>query len=353
MNKLKRLFSSSFSEKSETEKSDGEKSDSDKKSLASDDILYYSPLSASYTEGSSPSVTSSNLRCSTPLKSARDSIIPPVYPKAMTGFPGTWRLAIDKHGEKLYTTNNHGSGAYSIMSLQTPGKDQLIKTVQCQYIWNIRGIAVDESENVYLTGDHKVQKYDAEGKLVASFGWTEPGSAWYQCDDPNGLCCYMEHVYVCDSRNRRIQVLSSDLEHLGCIDNGAHLSHPEDIEFDTKGQMHVLDSGNQSVVVFDSEGNHMYNIKFPENEMLFPVSMRMIGGHYYVSDLSKLHIAVFSTTGELLHKIQVVSREEPTEDVDGFVHIETSTMQRPVGLAVDYHGYIYVSNIDSKEVQIF
>lgn len=331
--------------------SSSEKQESDEKSLESDDI-YYSPLSSSYSEdGSIAPATSSSIHSR--LKSVTDPTSSlSVYPRAMTGFPGTWRLAIDKLGERLYTTNNNGIGAYSILSLQK-GSEKLIKTVQCQHIWNIRGIAVDDLENVYLSGDHKIQKYDAEGNLVASFGWSEPGSAWYQCNDPNGLCCYMERVYVCDSRNKRIQVLSSDLEHLGSIDGGTHLSHPEDLEFDSKGRLHVLDSEDHSVIVFDAEGNHLYDVKFPENEMPFPVSMKMIAGNYYVSDLSKLHVAVLSSAGELLHKIMVVSREELTEDVDGFVHVFTSTMQRPLGLAVDFNGYIYVSNIDSKEIQIF
>lgn len=276
----------------------------------------------------------------------------PIYDRTIRGLSGTWRLALDKQGEKIYTTNNTGCGAYSVFSLHE-GKRELLKNVQCVYIWNIRGIAVDDSENVYLSGDHKIQKYDDEGQLVASFGWCEPGSAWYQCNDPNGLCCYDERVYVCDSRNQRVQVLSSNLEYLGCVGDVSYLVHPEDLEFDDKGRMHVLDSGKRAVVVFDSEGGHLYDVTFPEDEMLFPVSMRMIAGNYYVSDLNKSHIAVFATTGKLLHKILVQSKEEVMEDVDGFVHVDSSISQRPVGLAVDFDGYIYVSNIDSKEIQVF
>ena len=276
----------------------------------------------------------------------------PIYPRTMSGFDSTWRLAIDQGRGNIYTTNNAGSGAYSILSLQE-GQERLMKTVNCQYIWNTRGIAVDDSENVYVSGDHKVQKYDADGKLVASLGWYEAGTAWYQFNDPNGMMCYEGCVYVCDSRNRRIQVLSTDLEHLGSIDNGSHLSHPEDLEFDSKGCMHVLDSGNLSIVVFDSEGCYLYHVNLPEEESLFPVSLTMVDGNYYVSDLSKAHIAVFSPSGELLHKILVQSKEDLTEDEDGFVHISIGSTQRPLGLAVDYNGYIYVSNIDSGEIQVF
>jgi len=259
---------------------------------------------------------------------------------------------VDKQGDKIYTTNNCGSGAYSIFSLHK-GKGKLLKTVHCHYIWNIRGIAVDDSENVYITGDHKVQKYDGEGQLVASFGWYEPGSTWYQCDDPNGLCCHNERVYVCDSRNHRIQVLSLELEHLCVIGDESCLMHPEDLVLDSKGQMHVLDSKKLAVIVFDSDGTYLYDVKLLEDETLFPVSLCMIAGNYYVSDLSKSHVAVFTMSGRLLHKIMVQSREEVMQDVDGFVHVDSCALQRPVGLAVDFDGYIYVSNVDNNEIQVF
>lgn len=274
----------------------------------------------------------------------------PIY--TIPGLTGTWRLALDKHGESIYATNNSGCGTYSVFSL-LEGKGQLVRTVQCSDIWNIRGIAVDASDNVYLSGDHKIQKYDHEGQLVSSFGSSEPGSAWYQCNDPNGLCCYEDRLYVCDSCNQRVQVLSLDFEHLGVVGDASCLKHPEDLEFDSEGHMHVLDSGSTSVVVFDSEGSHLHDVNLPEADLRFPVSVRMVAGNYYISDLAKSHIAVLSSAGELLHRVKVQSREEVMEEVDGFVYVTGSSLQRPVGLAVDSDGYIYVSNVDSKEIVVF
>lgn len=354
MNKLKRLFSKS-----------SEKPPDELKGL-DDYEIYCSPLACSY-EDDTDSVSSLQrgrhklvtkigdmevLTQEVFIRQPPSLIREPIYTRTMTGFESTWRLAIDQRRGNIYTTNNAGCGAYSILSLHE-GQGHLMKTVNCQYIWNIRGIAVDDSENVYISGDHKVQKYDPDGRLVASFGWCEPGPALYQCNDPNGVVCSGGCVYVCDSQNSRIQVLSTELDHLETIDDGSHLVHPEDLEFDSKGRMHVLDSGNCSIVVFDSEGGYVYHLNLPEDETLFPVSLCMVDGNYYVSDLSKSHIAVFGPSGELLHKILVQSREELMEDEDGFVHVDTSSMQRPVGLAVDYNGYIYVSNIDSREIQVF
>lgn len=276
----------------------------------------------------------------------------PIQDRGIAGLSSTWRLALDKVGGKIYTTNNQGCGQYSVYSL-SEGKGKPLMTVNCSHIWNMRGIAVDDSENVYLSGDHKIQKYDSEGKLVGSFGCSDPGSAWHQCNDPNGLCCHEGRVYVCDSRNQRIQVLSLDLEYLGVVGAASSLAHPEDLVFDDEGRMHVLDSNKLSIVVFDSEGTHLHDVTFPDSAMLFPVSVCMINANYYVSDLTKSQIAVFSPAGKLLHQIFMRSKEEVMEDVDGFVHVDCSVTQRPVGLAVDPDGYIYVSNIDSKEIQVY
>ncbi len=308
----------------------------------------------------------------------------PIHSLTIGGLEETWRLAIDKSGEKIYSTNNAaGNAVYYVLTLKKD-REQVLRSVQCQYISNVRGIAVDDSDNVYVCGDHKVQKYDSADVLVASFGWDEPGGAWYQCNDPNGLFFHKGYLYVCDSRNKRIQVLSaidlayvssigvgsdkpvggsddSDSEESGCdggdaddSGGGSNLVHPEDIDFDADGNMHVLDSGNLSVVVFDSHRKYSHSIALPDTQVEFPVSLRIISGHYYISDLSKSHIGVFSLAGEYIHKVMIQSEEEmEDEDEDGFVHVVASALQRPIGMAVDGNGIVYVSNIDSKEIQIF
>ena len=276
----------------------------------------------------------------------------PLYSWTLAGFNETWRLAINKRGDKIYSTNNTGAGSYTVLDLSND-KGKILKTVHCSYLWNVRGIAVDDNDNVYLSGDHKLQKYNAKDQLVASFGWYEAGSTSYQCNDPNGICCHEKCVYVCDSRNKRVLVLSEDLELICSIDNGSHLDHPEDVEFDSEGNMHVVDSGNLSVVVFNQAGDYMHGVELTKSDTKFPVSIRIIANNYYISDLSKSYISVFSFTGECLHKIMVQSQEEVLEDTDGFTHVDSRTMQRPIGLAVDVDGYIYVSNIDSKEIQVF
>lgn len=307
----------------------------------------FSPKKSSKSELGSPNLPTKSGKMSSP------PLLRSQHPQKRSGLKSTWRLAVSKRGNAVYSTNNAGAGEYSKF-LMSKGGVVLEKTVQCQYLWNIRGITVDDEDNIYLSGDHKIQKYDKDGKLVASYGWYEPGCTLYQCNDPNGLCYSQDTLYVCDSNNKRILVLSENLEYVSCIDNLSCLQHPEDIDVDDQGCLHVVDSGSLSAIKFDSDRKFLQSVDLPEKILKFPVSLRIIDNScYYVSDFSKSIVVVLSLDGEILQEIPIKSSEEIMEDVDGFVHVDCGVNQRPIGIAVDNDGHIYVSNIDGKEIQIF
>jgi len=72
------------------------------------------------------------------------------------------------------------------------------------------GIAVDSSSgNVYVTdwGNHRIQKFDSNGKFLAK--WGSQGTADGQFRGPQGVAVDSSgNVYVVDSENARIQVFA-------------------------------------------------------------------------------------------------------------------------------------------------
>ena len=56
------------------------------------------------------------------------------------------------------------------------------------------GIAIDDADNIYVSSDHKLQKFTSSGELR--------GSKEFNFNDP----CGVTKVYVCDRDNHRIQV---------------------------------------------------------------------------------------------------------------------------------------------------
>jgi len=373
---------------------------------------------------------------------------------------GTWRLTVDGAGKYLYSTNNDGLGKVTVYDLQSPDR-KLVKSFECKNIYKARGIALREGNNteveegrvrevtenfIYVTGDHMVHKYTMDGEFVTSFGSCYPGSDNAHCSDPNGLRVYNDLVYVCDSKNERIVILSLDLEYQGCITNKRrkerrsfkeevdspysevssvmsdqpsplvlseelslegektrykefeeldkkeayqrdagvlpvlelppvappqpegyydlmlcscqdgmcplhpYLKHPEDVVFDNKGNMHVLDSGKAAITVFSKSGRFQRFIQLPTEQLLFPVSMCLFDDYYYIADFKLGQVVVVSMLGTIQHKFAIQSQELET---GGFVLLNSRKRHFPLGVGVDNSGLIYVSNTCSDQIWVY
>ena len=100
------------------------------------------------------------------------------------------RLSIfDIRGQKIRTFGSHDDSP-----------DQMIHP---------RGIATDDTDNIYVSSDHKLQKFTSSGELIRCIG--KKGRKEGEFDFPAGVTLYDNQVYVCDCHNHRIQVFDLDL----------------------------------------------------------------------------------------------------------------------------------------------
>ncbi|MDA1347552.1 MAG: hypothetical protein O3A47_01585 [Chloroflexi bacterium] len=79
------------------------------------------------------------------------------------------------------------------------------------------GIALDSSDNVYVTEfqGNRVQKFTADGKLL--LGWGTSGSENSQFRNPTGIALDLnDNVYVSESGNHRVQKFTADGEWCRC-----------------------------------------------------------------------------------------------------------------------------------------
>ena len=134
------------------------------------------------------------------------------------------RLSIfDIRGQKIRTFGSRGDSP-----------DQMIRP---------KGIATDDTDNIYVSSDHKLQKFTNSGELIKCIG--KKGRKEGEFDDPFGVTLYDNQVYVCDSDNHRIQVFDLDLNFVRSI--GSHgkgrgeFNAPHDVKFDTAGNMYVAE----------------------------------------------------------------------------------------------------------------
>ena len=72
-----------------------------------------------------------------------------------------------------------------------------------------KGIAIDDADNIYVSSDHKLQKFTSSGELIKCVG--QRGSKEGEFNVPLGVTLYDNQVYVCDCNNHRIQVFDLDL----------------------------------------------------------------------------------------------------------------------------------------------
>ena len=206
-----------------------------------------------------------------------------------------------------------------------------------------QGIAVDDTDNIYVSSKHKLQKFTGSGKLIKCIGWE--GSKEGEFNDPRGVTIHSNQVYVCDADNHRIQVFDLELNYIRSI--GSHgsgrgeFNRPLDVAFDTAGNMYIVEFDNSRVQVMDSSGQFvgMFDQE-GEGKLSHPTALHIADKYVYVSDWSSHRIAVYKTSGQY-----VTSFGRHGEGEGEF--------SSPFCITSCINGFIYVCDSNNKRVQVF
>ena len=220
------------------------------------------------------------------------------------------RLSIlDTRGQKIRTFGSHDDSPHQMI--------------------DPRGVATDDSGNIYVSSWHKLQKFTSTGELIKCVG--RKGGKEGEFEYPRGLTLRDNLVYVCDSDNHRIQVFDLDLNFVRSI--GSHGSgrgefdQPHDVKFDTAGNMYVADGGNRRVQVMDSSGRFIR--EFGQGKLSRPSGLLTADKYVYVSNVSGHCIVVYETSGQYVTSFGRLGLNEGefncpfciTSCVDGFIHV--------------------------------
>ena len=198
-----------------------------------------------------------------------------------------------------------------------------------------RGLAIFGDRVLVSQGNHCILNYQLNGKFISRIGiqgngkveFTKPYDLTF--DESNG------DVYICDSGNNRIQILSSKFSFKSEFGK-ATLNSPRDVKL-SKEYIFVLDQSNPCLHLFD------YNNILHSSSITRGIGMQVTNPIYFfldnlgnilISDPGSNFIHIFNTECQLFHKIPVTSK--------------------PTGVAVDNQGrVIVVCQADKDCLQIF
>ena len=125
----------------------------------------------------------------------------------MTGLKRPRGIAINSHGEIIVSEWN----SHRVAVLDSTGKvirrfgSQGDKPEQMEHP---TGVAVDRDDNVYVTSEHKLQKFSRDGHLIKTVG--QKGNKEGEFDYPGGVRLHICHVYVCDRDNQQSVCTKTD-----------------------------------------------------------------------------------------------------------------------------------------------
>jgi predicted membrane-bound mannosyltransferase/DNA-binding beta-propeller fold protein YncE len=218
------------------------------------------------------------------------------------------------------------------------------------------GIAVDRSGSVYVadTWNHRIQKFDANGRFVTMWGTNGDTHGVAQGSPllfygPRAIAVDAQgDLLITDTGNKRVLKFAANGEpraqHGGVgADDGKFLEQVG-IAIDRQGNIFVADTWNRRIQKFDSNFSYMTQWAVPawdsQSVLNKPYLAVDAEGNVFATDPDGSRVLKFSNDGKLLA-------------VFGGRGTDLSSFNLPTGLAFDGQGNLYVADSGNHRVLVF
>ena len=207
------------------------------------------------------------------------------------------------------------------------------------------GVAVCRKGRVYVTDQQKgcLAIFDNDGDLLNCVKATLKGQP--DLNKPLGICVnHMDEVLVVDSGNNRVVIYDSEGQAKGQIGTGEYLYSPQDVATNSQNQVIVLDKGQYRISVFDQSGEFLFTM-IPGGRTEGSIGNgRFIGvdkaDNILVTDSYTNSIKIFCMDGLFFGQLY-----SPSD--------ETDQLSKPLGITVNSEGKIVVSYSGSTRISVF
>lgn len=265
-------------------------------------------------------------------------------PRGLAVAPDGTIYVADSRNNRIQHFSPDGSllqewGGITVVTEEDPGVDGLFNEP-----W---GVAVGPDGSVYVTDtwNHRIQKFTADGKFVAKWGFFGTAEAPNTFWGPRGIAVDSQgRVYVADTGNKRIVIFTADGQPItqfgGPGYEAGKLDEPVGVAVDANGLVYVTDTWNQRIQVFSPS---------PSGDFFTPLRQWDVSAWYGQSLDNKPFIAV-NRDGDLFvndpegYRILQFTADgvfvrtwgDPSSGLDGF--------RMPAGVAIDSEGHLWVSD---------
>ena len=237
----------------------------------------------------------------------------------------SYGVAVHHNGDVFGAACNDSMNDGAIEVFSSKGSHKLY--IRSKVYHQSRGLAII-GDVLYAVdkGNQSVHKFSFTGEHFDQFGSNEG-----QFKNPRGICTDGKgHILVADYDNERIQIFTTDGNFASSID--CH-SAPYDVAVSNTGNIHVTLHTSDRVAVYSAEGQYLtsYNAGV---SLQSPTGIAIDEQDYrYVVSHKTGHICLFNPDGKLESRIACPSY--------------------PCFIALDIHGYIYVSSLQDKCISKF
>ena len=265
--------------------------------------------------------------------------------RVITGLNGPQMIATTGSGELVVSEYHKISfisrDGHMIRSIDTTS----VKSGSNWYKLEPMGIVSDDG-CIYVTGAHRLSKFNSGGNLVKSVGGK--GVRTGQFFDPQGIALSKDKkLFVCDRKNNRIQVFDTNLKFItffGKEGRGeGEFRHPVGLSFDPAGDVYVADCYNCRVQVFSRNGTFLRTFGrrgSGPGELSHPEGIRVDHNFVYVVDSGNHCVSVFHTSGAFITSFGKEGSQE-------------GELSLPCGITIDQDGFLFICDCWNSRVQVF
>ncbi len=172
----------------------------------------------------------------------------------------------------------------------------------------------DEYDNaIYVFNSDKIYTFPTgEPEIEIKLKWGANGNKPGQFNGPAGLKFDNKgDLHVVDSGNNRIQIFSATGNFISCWGESGtkegQFCHPWGIFIDNDGKIYVADWGNNRVQIFDQEGLYISTLGTtgPKHQLLNHPSHVAVDkdGDIYVSDWGNNRVQIFNSDGNFIQNL--------------------------------------------------